>query len=264
MIFPKEFKPKKIKKCDAFKSRAKIIKNRNKNLRFLLEKRFNWMSIFLKNKKNIIEVGSGNGSSKEIIKNKKIILTDIEKYPWISKKVDMEKLNLEKKYRNKVDVFITNHALHHCPNPAKTLKKMSIYLKKNGLILINEPEISFFLKFLQYFLDDESWSLKVNIFNWKKNIFKSKNPWASNTAIAYLLFKNESLFHHYFPEYKIIKNDLSEFFIFINSGGVNNDIIFIPLPKLFLKILNILDSILIYLFPSIFALNRSVILKKIK
>ena len=106
--------------------------------------------------------------------------------------------------------------------------------------------------------------MKVNIFNSKKNIFKSNNPWASNTAIAKLLFNDEDQFNRFFPEYKIIRNDLSEFFIFINSGGVYNEVIYIPLRKFFLGLLNYIDSILIFLFPGIFALNRTVILKKIK
>jgi len=264
MFFAREFNPRRIKKCDTYKSRSKIIKNTNKNLRHLLEKRFLWMSKFIKKKKNIIEMGSGNGSLTKILKNKNILLTDIVKYPWIAKKVDMAKLNLGKRYLNKVDVFIINHSLHHCCNPARTLKKMSIYLKKNGLILINEPEISFSLKFLQFLLDDEPWSLKVDIFNSKKNIFKSKNPWASNTAVAKLLFDDEDKFKFFFPEYEIIRNDLSEFFIFFNSGGVYNEVIYIPLGKFFLKLLDYIDNILIFLFPSIFALNRTVILKRIK
>ena len=264
MFFAKEFKPTRIKKCDTFKSRSKIIKDTNKNLRYLLEKRFLWMKKFIKNKKKIIEVGSGNGSLTKILKNKNILLTDIIKYPWIAKKVDMAELNLGKKYLNKVDVFITNHSLHHCCNPTKSLKKMSKYLKKNGLILINEPEISFSLKFLQFTLDDEPWSLKVNIFNSRKNIFKPGNPWASNTAVANLLFNDESQFNHFFPEYKIIRNDLSEFFIFFNSGGVYNEVIYIPFNKFFLKLLDYIDSILIFFFPKIFALNRTIILKKIR
>ena len=38
---------------------------------------------------------------KKILKNKKIILTDIIKYPWINKKIDMMKVNLGKKYFKK-------------------------------------------------------------------------------------------------------------------------------------------------------------------
>ena len=46
------------------------------------------------------------------------------KYPWINKKVDMMKVNLESKYINKVDVFIINHSLHHCANPYLCLQKI--------------------------------------------------------------------------------------------------------------------------------------------
>ena len=100
MFFLKEYKPKKIKKPDVYKARKKILENQNKNLNFLLEQRFGWMSKYLINKKNIIELGAGNGCIKQIIKNKNIILTDITKYSWIDKKVDMVKLNLHKKYIN--------------------------------------------------------------------------------------------------------------------------------------------------------------------
>ena len=234
----------------------------NKNLIYILNKRFSWMKKYIKRKKIIIELGSGNGCIKKVIDNKKIILTDIIKYPWIDKKVDMLKINLGKKYLKKVDIFIINHSLHHCANPALTLKKMSIYLKKNGYILINEPETSFFLKFIQVVLDDESWSLKSKVFN-RKSIFNPKSPWISNTAVAQLLFKNDKKFQKHFPQYEIVENKLSEFFIFLNSGGVNSSFFHIKLNNFFLKILNIVDEILIFFLPNIFALNRTIVLKKI-
>ena len=77
------------------------------------------------------------------------------------------------------------------------------------------------------------------------------------------LFENEVKFLNNFPEYKIIKNELSEFFIFINSGGVNADIKKIPMNNFFLNIMNIIDKVLVKFFPKVFALNRSVVLKKI-
>ena len=262
MFFLKEYKAKKIKAPDNFANRRRIMSSKNKNLIFLLDKRFSWMKKYIKGKKIIVELGSGNGCIEKIIQNKKIILTDIIKYPWIHRKVDMLKINLGKKYLKKVDIFIINHSLHHCANPALTLKKISFYLKKNGYVLINEPETSFFLKFIQIFLDDENWSLKANVFS-QKNIFNPKSPWISNTAIAQLLFKNDKRFQKYFPQYKIIENKLSEFFIFLNSGGVNSNFFHIKLNYFFLKILNIVDDILIFFLPGIFALNRTIVLKKI-
>ena len=262
MFFLKEYKAKKIKAPDNFANRKRIMSSKNKNLIYLLDKRFSWMKKYIEGKKIVVELGSGNGCIKKIINNKKIILTDIIKYPWINKKVDMLKVNLGKKYLKKVDVFIINHSLHHCSNPAMTLKKMSIYLKKNGYVLINEPETSFFLKFIQILLDDESWSLKAKIFN-RQSIFNPKSPWISNTAVAQLLFNNDSKFQGYFPQYKIIENKLSEFLIFLNSGGVNSNFFHIKLNNFFLKIVNIIDIILIFFLPSIFALNRTIVLKKI-
>ena len=262
MFFLKEYKAKKIKAPDNFANRRRIMSSKNKNLIFLLEKRFSWMKKYIKGKKVIVELGSGNGCIEKIIQNKKIILTDIIKYPWIDRKVDMLKINLGKKYLKKVDIFIINHSLHHCANPALTLKKISLYLKKNGYVLINEPETSFFLKFIQILLDDENWSLKAKVFS-QRDIFNPKSPWISNTAIAQLLFKSNNKFQRYFPQYKIIENKLSEFFIFLNSGGVNSSFFYIKLNILFLKILNIIDDVLIFFLPSIFALNRTVVLKKI-
>ena len=264
MIFLKKFNPRKIKKCDIEESRKRFKNRKNKNVRFLLEERFLWMKKFIKNKKNIIELGSGNGASIDILKNKKIILTDIQKYPWISKKVDMNNLKLKRKYIKKVDVFILNQALHHCANPAKLLHKMSFYLKKNGFILIREPEISFFLQLLLFLLDDESWSFKVDIFNKNKNIFSPKSPWDANNATAYLLFNDLNKFYSNFPQYKIIKNELSEFFIFINSGGVVQEKIHLPTNKFVFSLLNFIDKMLILLLPRIFALGRSVVLQKVK
>ena len=234
MFFLKEYKAKKIKSPDNFANRRRIMSSRNNNLIYLLDRRFSWMKKYIKGKKVIVELGSGNGCIKKIIQNKKIILTDIIKYPWIDKKVDMLKINLGKKYLKKVDIFIINHSLHHCANPALTLKKISYYLKKNGYVLINEPETSFFLKFIQILLDDENWSLKAKVFS-QKSIFNPKSPWVSNTAIAQLLFKNNKKFQKCFPQYKIVENKLSEFFIFLNSGGVNSNFFHIKLNIFFFK-----------------------------
>ena len=262
MIFLKKFNPKKIKKCNILESRERFKSEKSKNMQFLLEKRFLWMKKHIKRKKNIIELGSGNGACKDILKNENIILTDIQRYPWINKRVDMNNLKLEKKYKKNVDVFILNQSLHHCANPSKLLYKMSAYLKKNGLILLREPEISFFLRLVLYILDDEAWSFNVDIFNSKKNIFNPKSIWDANNATARLLFQNENQFHSHFPQYVIEKNELTEFFIFLNSGGVVQKKFHLPINKFFFNLLNCIDHMLIFLLPNIFALGRSVVLRK--
>ena len=264
MFLKKKYISRSIKNPNIFDNRKKILNSNNPNLIYLLNKRFKWMAKYIKNKKVIIELGSGNGCLKRILNQKNILLTDIVKYPWIDKKLDMLKINLDKKYINKVDVFIINHSLHHCANPANCLHRISKYLKKGGVMLINEPETSFMLKLFQIILDDESWSLTDNVFIKNKNLFNPKNPWISNTAVAQLLFKNKQKFERNFPQYLIEKNNVSEFFIFLNSGGVNSDFFNIKLNNFFLNIVDIIDKILIFLFPGVFALNRTVVLRKIK
>ena len=96
------------------------------------------------------------------------------------------------------------------------------------------------------------------------NIFKSNSPWDSNTAVAQLLFKDEKKFNFYFPYFSIIKNELSEFSIFLNSGGVVQNTFHIPVIKPIFNLMNFIDKLLITLMPSVFALNRRVVIKKIK
>mgnify|MGYP001357234560 CR=1 FL=1 len=75
----------------------------NQNLNFLLKKRFNWMKKYLSGHKRkvIFELGSGSGCIKKILKNKKIILTDVIKFKWINKKINMLRMNLSSTYKKK-------------------------------------------------------------------------------------------------------------------------------------------------------------------
>ena len=263
LFFSKKFRPTIQKRFDLKNSRKEFFTRKNKNLKFLLNKRYLWMKKYLKKKKIIIELGSGNGLLKNILNNKKILLSDIENHNWIDLKINMNKIRLKKKYINKVDVFIINHALHHCAYPAKLLKELSKYLKEDGYILINDPEISLSFKFFLYILNHEGWSMDSNVFNFNKPVFPPKNSWYSDNAIAFHLFNNKKKFNKYFPKYKVEINKLNEFSVFLNSGGVVSKSFFIPLNNLLLMILDNIDNILIFFFPRIFALNRQVVLKKI-
>ena len=91
-----------------------------------------------------------------------------------------------------------------------------------------------FFKVFQVLLDDEGWSLNAKVFN-KKNIFNPKSPWISNTAVAQLLFKDKEKFNQHFPRLRIVENRVSEFLIFLNSGGVNSNF-FILNSTIFFKI----------------------------
>ena len=236
-------------------SRNKFIKG-NKNLIFLVNKRLKWMKKYTKNKYSILEFGSSNCLSKLVL-GKKLVCTDILNNKFIDFTLDMNNLNIPKKYQKKYDVLIFNHCLHHSKNPLRVLQKISkTMIKKNGFILINEPETSFVFKIFLKLFNHERYDEDINN---KKN----KNFWYENNSTGKLLFANVKKNEIYLNDYKIIANDLSEFFIFLNSSGNGVNTPYIPMNYFFLKIINCLDHFLIKVMPGIFALNRRIILKKI-
>lgn len=244
-----------IKYIDLKKSRKKFF-SKNKNFIFLLKKRFLWMKKYIKNKKNVIEIGSGNCLAKNIL-SKKILCTDIIPFKNISQKIDMNNFKLNTKYKKNVDVFIFNHSLHHSRNPKKLLKQLSKkFLKPNGYILINEPEISLIFKFFLKICKHERYDLNL------KNI-NNYNFWKENNATARLLFYKKKIDDH-FQNYKIIVNKVNECFVFLNCSGNGVDSPYIKLNNYLLKIIDKIDYILVKYMPNIFAMNRSIVLQKVR
>ena len=75
MFLPKEYRSKKRKIFQEKLVRDKIFNEIDNNLRYLLEKRFKWMSQYIssKEKPKIIELGSGSGCIKKILKENIIL-----------------------------------------------------------------------------------------------------------------------------------------------------------------------------------------------
>ena len=233
---------------------AKKLTKKNKNLDYLLKKRFNWMKKYINRKKIVIELGSGNGFIKKYL-GEKIITSDLKTHQNIDYKFDMNNLKLPKKLKKKVNVFILNHSLHHCKNPLELIRIMKYNLKKNGFILINEPEISFVFKFFLKIFNHERWDLDVSKSN-------QKNFWLQNNATGRILFKKNFENKFVKQNFHVVKNQLNEFLIFLNSGGNSVNSPHIKLSETNLNLLNKLDDFLIKVSPEIFALNRRIVLKK--
>jgi hypothetical protein len=110
----------------------------------------------------------------------------------------------------------------------------------------------------------EGWSYQIDIFDENQVANDPKDPWSANCAIPELLFEQTDKFHKKFPSFKIIKNEKNEGFIFPLSGGVIAKTKLPEFPTWFLKVVYSIDKLLIKLFPNIFALGRSVVIKNIK
>ena len=67
---------------------AKKLTKKNKNLDYLLKKRFNWMKKYINGKRTVIELGSGNGFIKKYL-GEKIITSDLKTHQNIDYKFDI-------------------------------------------------------------------------------------------------------------------------------------------------------------------------------
>lgn len=242
------------------KARADFLKNRPRNLEFLFKKRFEWMNEYTDGKSLVVDLGSGLGFSREFIKNPKLVLTDINDYPWIDQHVDALNLPFED---GSVDVFICSHVIHHLAYPMVFFENIHRKLSPGGYVLVQELEISLAFKVLLRLMKSEGWNTTVDVFNRSEQCTEyDKDPWSANCAIPHLLFSSPEKFEREIKGLKIVRNELTEFLIFPLSGGVLVKVPVPTLPLFLLKAIDMLDSVLVFLFPGLFALGRRVVLQK--
>lgn len=243
---------------DTINARNSFLKNKFINLDQLLKSRYMWMNKYLNNTQKIIEVGAGAGFSEFYLKPS-VILTDVVKNDWIHEKVDAISMPYED---SSIDVVIASHCIHHMYSPMKFFKECKRVLKKDGLILIQEINTSFLMRLLLNLNKHEGYSYEVNVFDENEIANNPNDIWSANCAIPELLFSNTKKFEENIPYFKILKNHLNECFIFPLSGGVIAKRKMFKIPKFLFPIIKLIDKILIYCLPSIFALGRSTVLQK--
>jgi hypothetical protein len=108
----------------------------------------------------------------------------------------------------------------------------------------------------------EGYDFTINVFDPNLICTDPNDLWSANCAIPNLLFDNKEKFHNKISDFKIIKDSHSEFFNFINSGGVISKTFYVPLPEIILGIFKNIDDILSKLYPNIFSLQRQIVIEK--
>jgi hypothetical protein len=136
-------------------------------------------------------------------------------------------------------------------------------LKPGGVLLVQEINASFFMRLLLRLMRHEGYSFEPNVFDPNLVCTDPNDLWSANCAIPNLLFDDPNKFHSYVPKFRITKQSHSEFFTFINSGGVIAKTFSIPLPLPLIKVAEAVDSVLTISCPSVFALQRQIVLKTI-
>ena len=243
-----------------------VIKNykqgKNKNLDYLLSKRFSWMNNFIRSSDVGLEVGAGAGLSKKFILNKNLKISDFSDHQHLDfKNVDAQKTKFNE---NNFDYIISSNMLHHIPYPIKFFQEAHRILKKNGKLIIEEVTCSLTLQLVTILMKHEGFDFTVDPWSKTHPVTDGKNVWSGNIAVTNLIFDNISLFEKKVGDLYIIEHHKRyECLIFLNSGGVCSTTFYIPLNITILKILNKLDNFLTKYFPNIFATGRQIVLRKI-
>jgi len=245
---------------DVLLARKNFYLNNNFNLKFLLKNRFFWMNDFIEEENIGLEVGCGTGISKEFILNKNFKISDFATHDYLDyKMVDA----LDTKFQeNMFDFIISSNMIHHVPYPTRFFEEMNRILKPGGKLIIQEINCSLIMRFLLKLMRHEGYDFTINVFDTNLICTDPNDLWSANCAIQNLLFDNKERFHKMISSFEIIENSHSEFFNFINSGGVISKTFYIPLPTFILEILKNIDNFLSKFFPNIFSLQRQIVLQK--
>ncbi len=235
--------------------------NKSKNLRFLLEQRFNWMNKFIQDDETGVEFGSGAGFAKYFIKNKNFQMSDLSDDDHLDfKKVDAQATKFSD---DSFNYIIASNMIHHIPYPIKFFREMNRILKPNGKLIIFESYCSIFFQLVTIIMKHEGFDFTKDVWDEKNPKSDEKNAWAGNVAVPHLIFDNKKIFERNLGKlFSVEFEELTECFIFLNSGGVTSKTWHIPLPLFLLKTLNFIDKCLVKVLPSIFCMGRRMVLKK--
>jgi SAM-dependent methyltransferase len=247
---------------DVIKARKIFYEQPSKNLLFLLKHRFAWMQDYISPTSSVgVEVGCGIGVTGEFVKAKSLKMTDYGDNTWLDiTHVDAMNTPFAD---GELDFVLCSNMIHHLPSPVKFLREMHRIIKPGGYLLVQEVNCSLFMRLVLHLMRKEGYSYDVNVFDENAILSDPTNPWAANAAIPNLLFDKPDHFHREMQLFRIERDEYSEFLLFFNSGGVTAKTPYIPLPNWALRLVKGIDSLLISLAKNTFALQRSIVLKKL-
>lgn len=245
---------------DILKAREYFFSKKNKNLYYLLKNRFCWINNYINHGDNCIELGAGAGLLKYFLINKNVKISDLASHSYIDyKNIDA----LDTKFPDSTfDKVISSNMIHHIAYPTKHFREVHRILKPNGLYIIQDINCSVATQLAVMLMRHEGFNFEVDPTNENIPCNNPEDPWSANIALPNLIFDNfENFNKKIHNKFELIQQNFSEFLIFLNSGGVIAKTKYIPLNKFFNKIVIKLDKLLVKL-PKIFAMQRSIVLKK--
>lgn len=163
-------------------------------------------------KRPIIEIGSGAGFIKKVIPG--VTTTDVIKAKGIDIKAFAEKLPFKK---SSVGSIVMVNVFHHIKNPLKALHEFERILIPNGKIIMIEPWVTPFSKFIYQNFHHEDFD---TFASWK---IKGKGRMSdANGALPWIVFNRDAIkFKKLLPNLKIDRVALHTPFKYLVSGGLS-------------------------------------------
>ena len=85
--------------------------------------------------------------------------------------------------------------IHHLPYPIKFFEEMHRILKKGGKLIIFDAHCSVLLQLVLILMRHEGFDFTKDVWNTKSPSTDTDDLWAGNSAIPYLIFNDENIFH---------------------------------------------------------------------
>lgn len=163
-------------------------------------------------KRPTVEIGSGAGFIKKIIPG--TVTTDVINADGIDIKASAEKLPFKNK---SIGSIVMVSVFHHIKDPTKALKEFERILVPGGKIVMIEPWVSLFSKFIYKNFHHENFDEKSN---WKiKGVGRMSD---ANGAIPWIIFhRDKNKFRKMFPNLEIVNVKPHTPFRYLFSGGLS-------------------------------------------
>ena len=160
----------------------------------------------------VIELGSGGGFLKEYIPD--LITSEILAIPTVDVQFDGQSMPFK---HASVRALVMLDVFHHILDPAAFLAQAADILKPGGRLIMIEPWVTPWSRFVYRYLHHEPFNPDVN--DWR---FEKGGPLtAANSALPWIVFdRDRQKFEYRFPEWQIKKIRLHTPFCYLLSGGL--------------------------------------------
>jgi SAM-dependent methyltransferase len=210
-------------------------------------------NIYISDKKKILELGSGGGNIKKIIKE--CITSDQFKNKNIDRIENIYKINFK---NNSISNIILIDVFHHLQFPSLALKEIRRVLIKNGRVIMVEPAMGFIPRIVYkiFHYEPNGFNLKIKWNNIPKKI-PSLNQYFAAQSMPWRAFFLKEL--NLKSKYKIKFIKPFSDFAFLLSGGYPYKALY---PKILYSFIKLIDKILTSISIRIFSARMLIVLEK--